>query len=157
MKIQTQLFAKEYLNLMMGIFFKRPVFIFFGILGIILLFCFFLGWNIEGTTSTPIYYLLLALFLLVVNPFIFYRAMKKQIYSNPELTEKITYEFTEKQMKLTGETFTVEIPWENIKKIQENKNWFFIQQVQKVMNFIPKSAFGNNLDEFKTLIRKKGF
>ncbi|MDR3272601.1 MAG: YcxB family protein [Flavobacteriaceae bacterium] len=156
MKIQTQISQKEYLSLTMELYFKRPLNLIFELIGILLIFCYFINRNFEKLPKTPFYYVLFGVLLVVGNPLLFYFLIKNQISKNPQLTEKITYEFSPEIIKTSGENFDEKISWENVLKITENKNWLFIHEKQKVMSFIPKSAFGERYNDFKLLIESKG-
>lgn len=157
MEIEAQVSSEQYLKVIMEFFFKKPIFIFFEIIGILLLGCYILGWNLENTASTPIYYLIFSLFFIFVNPFIFYFYSKIQISKMPEITEKIIYNFGNKNISLTGKNLDSQILWEDIIKIKENSNGFILIQKNKILNFIPKSALNNNYDKFKNLLIEKGF
>lgn len=157
MEIEAQVSSEQYLKVIMEIFLKKPIFIFFEIIGLLLLSCYILGWNLENTASTPIYYLIFSLFFIFVNPFILYFYSKIQISKMPEITEKIIYYFGNENISLTGKNFDSLILWEDIKKIIENFNGFILIQKNKILNFIPKSALNNNYDKFKNLLIEKGF
>lgn len=157
MEIETQISAHQYLSIMMKLFFKKPAFIFFELIGIVLLCCYFFEWNFENISTTPTYYLWFALFFIFVNPLIFYISSKRQISNMPELTEKIIYNFSKDNILMSGKNIDTKILWENIKKIKENSDWFIFIQKNKVLNFIPKSSLGAKYDEFKNLLIKKGF
>lgn len=157
MEIETQISAHQYLRVMMKLFFKKPAFIFFELIGIVLLCCYFFEWNFENISTTPAYYLWFALFFIFVNPLIFYISSKRQISNMPELTEKIIYNFRKDNILMSGKNINAQILWEDIKKIKENSDWFIFIQKNKVLNFIPKSSLGNRCDEFKNLLLQKGF
>lgn len=46
--------------------------------------------------------------------------------------------------------------WTKIYKILELKNWILIYQNRQIANLIPKEYFGDNLHEFKELVKRKG-
>ena len=95
--------------------------------------------------------------IILILPFSIYRNAKKNFESTPRIQEKINYEFTNEQIKISGESFTTELTWEKTYKVLELKNWILIYQNPRVANVIPKEAFGNNLGEFRELVRSKPF
>lgn len=154
MKAITKITQKEYEKLMMVLFYRNPIFIFFAFTGFLLIIAFLLDIKPENTAK-PYYYLLFAFFFLVVNPLVFLYSMKKQLKNNQEMMETIIYEVENNDvLKVTGESFDYQIKIENIYKVIEFKNWFLIYQDKKNLNIIPKKNMDENFQNFFRNLKK---
>jgi hypothetical protein len=112
----------------------------------------------KSAYSSPWYeYVIVFGVMFCFIPLMIFTNIRKIFNSNERLREKIIYEFTEEKMKLTGQTFTVEMTWEKTYKIVEFGEWILIYQNRVVANPIAKESFGSHLEEFKKLIQSKLF
>jgi len=157
MKIETQLTFKSYfrytLNQTYSKFFSLLL-VFAGIIGLVGSIMYFLG-NRTLYKEPP--YIMFGLGLFVIYyPFILYYSAKKYFASNIKLRERIIYEFTDENIRIAGESFNTEMTWNSIFKIVELNQWILIYQSKLTANIIPKSNFGQQLDEFRALVRSKG-
>ncbi len=157
MIIETKLQFKDYLKLMYILTYRKPVMILLTILGSLMFvgaIFYFLGFQVP-VDEPPYFQIVFGFFIIAVLPFSVYRSSKKNFISHGRLQEKITYEFTEEKMKQTGESFNSEMDWSKIFKVQELRNWILIYQSKQLANILPKSSFGDNLNEFKNLVKSK--
>lgn len=102
--------------------------------------------------------LLNVIFIFCVFSFITYKYKKylKQSYENNLMTqEEITYAFEDELVKMTGESFNASINWSKLHQIKEKKDFILIYQSNQIANIIPKQDFGNQLIEFKNLVKTK--
>ena len=153
MKIQTQLDLRSYLNLTMNLSLRRPLF------GFVVGFCAFGmidsidAWiKYDKFPYGVIAFLFWIAFYLIFN----YLRAKRNFKSNKQSHEKIEYDFTEDRVIVQGETFHSEMGWNEVYKITELRNWVLIYQGIYSMNAIKKDSFGNQIDEFRKLVRTKG-
>jgi len=65
------------------------------------------------------------------------------------------YEFTDEKVSINGESFNSEFDWKSVFKISELNDWILIYQSNQIANLLPKKAFGENLETFKTLVKGK--
>lgn len=65
------------------------------------------------------------------------------------------YEFTSEKIKITGETFNSELDWGKTYEIKELKDWILIYQNRQVANVLPKESFGENIKDFRILVKSK--
>jgi hypothetical protein len=72
------------------------------------------------------------------------------------MSELISYEFTDETIVISGISVSYTKNWNEIFKVEELKNWILIYPTPQVVNTIAKEAFGDNLIEFKNLIKSKG-
>jgi hypothetical protein len=132
--------------------------IFLTIVGLIMFIgsvLYFIGVNIP-VDEPPYFQIVFGFFTIALLPFSIYRAGKKNFSSHGRLQEKITYEFTDEKIRQTGETFNSDMDWTKIYKVQELKEWILIYQNTQIANLIPKESFGDNLQEFRELVKRKG-
>ena len=159
MKIETKLSFKEYLRLMFLLTYKKPFMVFLSGIGVIMFIgslFYFLGIKVP-VDKPPYFQLIFGFSIIALLPFSIYRSAKKNFSSSGRLQEKITYEFLEDAIRITGESFNSELTWEKIYKITELRNWILIYQNRLVANIIPKKSFGNSLGEFKEEVKKRAF
>jgi len=157
MKIETKLDFKRYLKLTYVLLYRKPVMIFLTICGLlmfILSILYFLG-SKSLFADPPYFQVVFGLFVIALLPFSIYKSARKNFSSHGRLQEKITYEFTDEKIKLIGESFNSEMSWDKTYKILELKNWILIYQNRQAINILPKDSFGENLTEFKALVKSK--
>lgn len=155
MTIEAKIYFKQYLKLMFVITYKKPMMIILTILGLIMFFgaIVYLVFFPYLLNEPPIFPLVFGL-ITVIIPLSIYRYCKRSYSSNSRLQEKITYEFTEDKIFITGESFKTEMTWEKIFKVQELKDCILLYQSRATFNLIPKEPFGDRLNEFKDLVLK---
>jgi hypothetical protein len=156
MTIDTKLDFKKYLGLMYIMTYRKPMMIFFTLLGLILVFfplLYFLGCNIPYD-KPPYFQLLFGIFIVSLLPVSVYLGAKKNFSSLGKLQERIIYVFTEENMRMTGETFDFELEWTKVRRILEMRKWILIYQSKTTAFILPKESFGENLNEFRSLIRR---
>jgi len=156
MTIETKLDFKSYLRLMYTLTYRKPLMIFLTVCGLMMfVFSVFYFFGSKVLFIEPPYFqFVFGLFIIAFLPFSIYRSAKRNFSSNGRLQEKIIYEFTDEKIKMTGETFNTEMNWEKTYKILELKNWILIYQNRQIANVLPKNSFGENLIEFKTLVKR---
>ncbi|RZK05283.1 MAG: YcxB family protein [Flavobacterium sp.] len=72
-----------------------------------------------------------------------------QYASDQRLKETTQYEFSEKDIKLKGESFETTFDWNNLYKIKLLKGWLFLYQNKLVVNFV--NMDGVNTEDQKGL------
>jgi len=157
MKIETRLEFKSYLKLMYTLTYRKPIFIFIIIyLLVVVLLNIFIFSDINFLLGDTYYIpLFIAFYFIVLLPISIYFNSRKIYSTNGLLKEKIIYEFTDEKISHTGETFYTEMDWTKIYKIVEMKQWILIYQSKVHVNIISIESFGDNLMEFRNLVRSK--
>jgi hypothetical protein len=70
------------------------------------------------------------------------------------LRETLEMELTQKEIKITGESFYMEILWDRMFKIVEEPNWFLIYQNNLSAIIIPKKDMQNGeINSFRKMLR----
>lgn len=157
MIIESKIDSANYMKLMFTLIYRKPATFFLLLLGLIAIIIsvpFFLGFNVQFE-KPPYLELFFGIFILFVFPIIIYLSTKRNYKTNLRFQERITYEFTEDKIKMSGESFNSEMDWLKIYKIQELKNWVLIYQNRAAANIIPKESFDDKIDDFREMVKKK--
>jgi hypothetical protein len=157
MIIEIKLDFKRYLRLMFSLTYRKPLIIFLTIIGLMMFIgsiLYFLGLNVPFDRP-PYFQIILGFIIVGIIPFSIYRSTRKNFSSEGRLQEKTIYEFTDDRIKITGETFSLEMTWTKVYKIIELKEWILIYHNKLVANIIPKESFGEDLSDFKNLLTNK--
>ncbi|GAA4319248.1 hypothetical protein GCM10023149_17850 [Mucilaginibacter gynuensis] len=153
MKIQFKLDFKEFLKLQYLLTYRKPRTIIITSLGVLLLaysiLCLTGNWNDEAP-----YMALIVGVYTVLLPLIIYLSVKRSFSNNARLQEIMSYEFTDKSIRVTGESFNAEYSWEKTHKVWELNNWILIYQNSRSASVIPKSSFSDTqLWDFKYMVK----
>ena len=143
---------------MFALTYRKPTMIFLAIVGLIMFIgsiLYFLGFNVPFD-SPPYFQIIFGFCLIAILPYSIYSTSKKNFSTHSRLQEKIIYVFTDEKIKQIGESFNSEMDWSKIYKIIELKGWILIYQNRQTANLIPKEFFGDNISEFRELVKKKG-
>lgn len=142
MKFQSQINLSQYIKLSYILYYKKALVIYLTIAGLIMLITSLLFYTGVASTiyenNPPTFQLTLGLFFVFGFPIIIYFSAKKNFSSSQLLHEKVEYEFSKENLKMTGESFKTEYSWEKTYKIEELSEWFLIYQNRRVANLIPK-------------------
>lgn len=155
MKIETQLDSKSYSKLMYQLTYRKPLNKVFSVLGIILFACsIYLFIYTDAEFNTLIFPFFFGFYSLTL-PILIYRNAKKNFNSHLRLQEKITYEFTDEKIIVTGDSFQSEQDWSKMYKVLEITGWILLYQNKQIANLIPTASFGNELETFRALVKSK--
>ncbi len=138
--------------------YRRPMIIFLTISGLIMFIFSVLHFtDIDMQVDNPPYFQLAFGFIIIaIIPFSIYIESKKNFSSHGRLKEKIIYEFTDEKISITGETFHSDMDWTKVYKVLELNSWILIYQNRQIFNLLPKESFGDNLQEFRNMVKSKG-
>ena len=156
MVVKSRLDFKMYQRLIYTLTYRKPLIIFLTLIGAIMLvsvLLHYLGFH-TPVDSPPYFQLIFGLSMVAVFPLYIYINGKKNYASLCRFREKRVYEFTDEKIEITGETFHSELDWADVHRVKELNNWILIYQSRKVANIIPKSSFGDKLDDFRRLVRR---
>jgi len=154
-QIKSKIERKDYINLMYRLTYRRPVIILMTIIGIVMLIfsiTHFLG--LYHSEKPPFFPLVFGTFVVAMLPFSVYRSAIKNYKSHQRLSELITYEFDDEQIRIKGNSFSSELTWAQTYKLLELNHWILIYQNRQVANVISKETFSSEqLIEFRKLIK----
>lgn len=125
----------------------------FGVLLIMVYVLWILDVEALGEMDTPIWQVLIGLFLLIILPFSVYRLASKNYKAHDLLNKPVDYEFSKEQMKVTTESLYAEFELKKIFKIEELNNWFLFYQNESSASFIFKPCMEQGqIKELRSLL-----
>lgn len=155
MIIDTKITFKEYRNLLYSLTYRKPI--------MIILLCvaaFLLMWivcyhlHILNLPKPIIYQYLTLSLICVVQPLVIYITIRRNYYSSNHLREMLQMECTDDRIKITGESFYLEVFWNKMFKIVEQDHWFLIYQNNLSAILIPKKHFRDDqIAGFKHILK----
>lgn len=157
MTVNTKVDFQDYSKLMFTLSYRKPIMILLTLAGITMLITsllYFAGVDIPFD-EPPFFQLVFGFAIVFLLPFSIYRTSKKNFYSHSKLQERMIYEFTDEKVLINGESFNSEFDWKSVFKISELNDWILIYQSNQIANLLPKKAFGEDLEAFKTLVKGK--
>ncbi|MCE1198949.1 MAG: YcxB family protein [Marinilabiliales bacterium] len=157
-RLETRLEFKPYLGLMYRMTYRNRAVLFLSVFGTLmflgsLIYMLFVPMPLK---EMPLSQLIFGVIILGVMPLSVYRTAKKNYASHAKLREKIVYELSEERFRQIGETFQAEMDWSTVYKVQELKDWILIYQNRQIANLLPKAEMGEQLPEFREMIRRLG-
>lgn len=97
-------------------------------------------------------FILLGTFILY--PLWYYYKFSKDYQTNKVISTETTSIFKDDIIQDVGESFTVELAWNNIYKIEELKNWFLFYHSKSIYGFCPKRAMTKDqVSELRNMIK----
>ena len=152
MKIEYKIEQSEYIKLMFYQTYKKPLFIYVTVLGIIFLIFIikdlFLYKTFDDYTS-----IFIAVFTLIFYPILLYLRFRNFYNSHKILGLKTITEINKEGFRDEGEGFEAKILWKNIYKVKELKNWILVYHNSTAYGFLPKRTMTKTqIEEFRNII-----
>jgi YcxB-like protein len=156
MIIKTSISFKEYAKLLFSLTYKKPMIRVIVGVGVAMA-TWIIGYS-SGLTflPKPTYYQYLTLIIIsIVQPLAIYSTIWKNYHSSSHLKEALEIEFTQKEIKINGDSFYTELTWAKMYKVVELRHWFLIYQNNLSAVTIPKKSFHSiaEIQEFKKMLR----
>jgi hypothetical protein len=155
MIIKTQITFKEYLKLLYGLAYRKPIMIlllFVDFAMIVWIGCYYL--NLLALPKPTIYQFITLILISIVQPLVMFNTIWRNYKSSNHLREMIEIELINNEIKIQGESFFTALKWNKIFKIVEHRNWFLIYQNTLSAIVIPKKDFhGAELEEFLEILK----
>ena len=154
MILKTQISKKEYVKLLYGLTYKKPMILFLlCVAGAILLWVIGYYTHLLPVPKPTVYQYLTLVIITVIQPFTIYKTILKNYNTSSHLKESLEIECTPECIKVRGESFCTEFTWAKMYKVVELKNWFVVYQNNLSANLIPKKSFlPHQADEFKQML-----
>lgn len=84
----------------------------------------------------------------------YYYKFSKDYQTNKVISTETTSIFKDDIIQDVGESYTVELAWNNIYKIEELKNWFLFYHSKSIYGFCPKRAMmKDQVSELRNMIK----
>lgn len=139
MKIKTKVTFKEYVKLLYGLTYQRPIMKFLlGVAFLILIWIIFYYLNVIDVPKPIIYQYITLTLIVVAQPIVIFTTIRTVYYSSSQICQTLEMDILPKEIKVNGESFYMEIRWENMFKIIEKPKWFLIYQNSLSAIIIPK-------------------
>lgn len=129
MTINTQVSFKQYVKLLFGLTYRRPVLkLLLGVAALLILWILFYYLGIFNLPR-PIFYQYITLGLIVlVQPIVIFTTIYTVYHSSNQICEPLEMELLADEIKIHGNSFYMEVKWQKMFKIIEKRNWFLIYQ-----------------------------
>jgi len=146
MKLKTNVSFRQYLKLLFGLAYEKPVLrLLLGLAGLVILWIVLHALDLFNLPEPQIYQYITLLLILIIQPLAIFYTIRRNYYSSNYLMETLQMELTKNDVKITGETFYMEILWSKVYRVDERTNWFMIYTNNLSAIIIPK----NDLTEAK--------
>ena len=110
--------------------------------------------GIFESEKPPIIAISLGTLFLFFIPISVYYSARKNYFTHSRLQENITYEITDEEITIKGDSFNTNMTWDKTHKVLELRSWLLIYENKMLANIIPKSSI-NNIEELRQIIRKQ--
>jgi len=156
MKIKTKVSFKEYVKLLYSLAYRKPIMrLLIGVSVLTLLWIVLFYLHIFDLPKPIIYQYITLLLIAVVQPIVIYSTIWQNYHSSNHLRETLEMELTEEEIKITGESFYMEILWQKMFKIVEEPHWFLIYQNNLSAILIPKKELSSSeITDFKKILKQ---
>lgn len=140
----------DYRNLILGISFKKPIYIV--VLGILLLFSLTFVVNRENMMNQldSNYFIFIIIGVFLLSPFFTLIQIKRLYNTNSIFKEELNYILTNDSIQIKGETVDSTQKWTHFYQIRETKKFFMFYHGKMIATLIDKKMFSeNDLQEFQ--------
>jgi fumarate reductase subunit D len=147
-ELKGKIAYKDYRNLILGLSFKKPIYIV--VLGVILLF----GLSFFGDQTDTNYFMIGFIIVVLISPLFTLFQIKRIYNTNSLFHEEMEYKLTNESMQIKGDTMDSTQKWSHFYQMKETKQFFMFYQGKMVASFLDKKMFSeNDLKEFKKFIQ----
>ena len=145
MKIETRITFKQYVKLLYSLIYRKPLMkLLIAVATLLILYILFYNLNLFNLPEPVIYQYLTLFFIIVVQPIGIFITLRRNYNSSNYLIESLEMEMNDKEIKITGDSFYMEVLWEKLYNIIEEKNWFLFYQNNLSAIMIPKKDLNSN-------------
>lgn len=144
----------DYRNLILGLSFKKPIYIV--VLGIMLLFLLTFIVNRETMMNQlhSNYFIIIFVGVFLLSPLFTLIQIKRHYNTNSIFQEKLNYNLTNDSIHIKGDTVDSTQKWTHFHQIRETKNFFMFYHGKMVATLIDKKMFSeNDLREFQNFTK----
>jgi len=155
LKITTRVSLREYLKILFGLAYRKPIMIFLlGLSFLLILWILFYFLNILNLPRPLFYQYLTVGLILIVQPLAIFLTIRRNYFSSNHLRESLEMEVTKTDFKIKGESFYLEVIWDKIFKIVEHSECFLIYQNNlSAIIILKKDLSQEQLIEIKEILK----
>ncbi|MFZ1228748.1 MAG: hypothetical protein WAT40_12610 [Saprospiraceae bacterium] len=129
MIVKTKISFKEYVKLIYSIAYKKTLLrLLLLVAFLILLWIIFYYLHIFNLPKPIIYQYITLILIVIVQPSLIFVTIWRNYYSSNHLQEALEMEISQKEIKITGKSYYMEVKLENLFKIVEKAKWFLMYQ-----------------------------
>ncbi len=155
MKITTKVSFKEYVKLLYSLAYERialKLLVAFAFLLLLWIVCY--QCDIFNLPKPLIYQYITLVLIAIGQPLIIFITIRQNYYSSNHLMETLEMELTENEVKITGQSYYMEVKWKKLFRIEEKPNWFLLYQNNLSAIIIPKKVMTENqIEEFRQILK----
>ena len=155
MKLKFKVTFREYVKLLFSLTYQRPIMkALVGVAVLLVLWIVVYYLHITDLPEPVIYQYLTLIFIVVVQPIVIFTTIRKTYRSSNHISEMLEMEILQKEIRITGESFYMEVKWEKMFKIVEKPNWFLIYQNEFSAIIIPKKNISpDEIGRFRDILK----
>lgn len=140
-EITTKLTQEDFIKLNFHLLYRKWAVKTISILGVFFIIVSVLT-IFSGNSSW--FLLVFGLFITVGLRLQVYFAAKRNFKSNGRISESITYKFDKENIQIKGESFDLQMSWDKVYSVTENKDFVLIWQSRQIANAINKRDYKNS-------------
>ncbi|MCI4670615.1 MAG: YcxB family protein [Bacteroidia bacterium] len=152
-RVEIQMNARDYAQLMLKNYIRRPFFLIFTIIGIIFL-SFSAIMSLVYSMAFDLFFTIFWGCMVFLMPLFIYFFSIRSFKSNLRLQEKMVYTLNPEGMQIKGESFETRFSWDKVHKVTEVGQHFLIYENRMVAFLLPYSSFDEEkIVRFRVLLR----
>ncbi|MBP6698034.1 MAG: YcxB family protein [Flavobacteriales bacterium] len=155
MTIRTKITLKEYTRLLFPLIYRKPMMIVILCAGAAVL-AWIVGYalGLEFLPKPLVFQYITLVLIVVVQPLMIFLTIRRTFISSNHLGESLSMEFDPERIRMTGDSFYMEVIWAKTFKVVELRNWFMIYQNTMSAIIVPKRSFApGEADQFRRMVR----
>jgi uncharacterized membrane protein YhaH (DUF805 family) len=149
-QLQGKISYRDYRNLILAMTYKKPVYLVFICIFILLLLSFLSNsqnWKDQNEMLLPVF-IFICMFML--SPFIALMQVRKIYLTSKMFHEQLQYDLKNESIHIKGETFDSTLSWDHFYRIRETDQFFLLFHGKAVAMLLDKKMFKREeLDEFR--------
>ncbi|MBA3900502.1 MAG: YcxB family protein [Bacteroidetes bacterium] len=152
--LKGQIKYHDYRNLILGISFKKPIYLV--AFGIMILFSLTYFTNSENMANQfeSNYFIFIIIGIFIFSPIFTLIQIKKLYKTNKLFQEQLNYSLTNNSIQIKGSTVDSTQSWTHFYKFKDTKNFFMFYQGKMVATLLDKKMFSESeLIEFQRFIK----
>lgn len=154
MVIQTKVTFREYAKLLYSLVYQKPMMrLLVSVAAVLLLWILLFHLNLFNLPTPTIYQYITLGLIALVQPIVVFFTIWRNYHSSNHLRETLKMEMTKSELKITGESFYLEVKWEKLFKIVRKRHYFLAYQNNLSAIIIPiKDMSAVEIAEFKEIL-----
>lgn len=143
MKVESQINLKKCRTVLFLMTYLRPIIILLNVFGLVSLIfgeLYYFGYS-KFYSTPPVIPFFFGIIMIVIWPVVIYLFAKQSFSRNKKMPEAFIYNYDKDGYKMIGPTFSADVKWGSIEKVEELNNCIIIYHLDYISNMIPKDDF----------------